>query len=76
MENRDRISSNETDELVEQDLEAPIHALTDIIMQLRTLRKRASEHELKMVSYLLHMAEVEATDLLSDNTTDISLKKH
>ncbi len=76
METRDRTSSIASGELAEPDLEAPVHALADIVMQLRTLRKRASEHELKMVAYLLHMAEVEATDMLSDTATEISLKKH
>ncbi len=39
-------------------------ALADLIKRVRTLRSQAAYHDLDMIAYLLHMAEVEACDSL------------
>lgn len=49
---------------MEPDEAAQALALADLIKRLRTLRSQAAYHDLDMIAYLLHMAEVEACDSL------------
>ncbi len=51
---------------VEPDQTGSDLALADIIERVRRLRSRAGYHDLKMLAYLLHMAEIEASDMLAD----------
>ena len=48
----------------ERDSTAQAEALADLIKRVRTLRSQAAYHDLDMIAYLLHMAEVEARDNL------------
>ena len=51
---------------VEVNQPEPDQALVDIIERVRRLRSRAGYYDLKMLAYLLHMAEIEAADMLAD----------
>ena len=55
---------SETHELAESGGPAQALALADLIKRVRTLRSQAAYHDLDMIAYLLHMAEVEACDKL------------
>lgn len=48
----------------ERDTSAQADALAELIKRVRTLRSQAAYHDLDMIAYLLHMAEVEARDNL------------
>ncbi len=48
----------------ERDTSAQAEALAELIKRVRTLRSQAAYHDLDMIAYLLHMAEVEARDNL------------
>ena len=55
---------SESDRLAEAGGPEQALALADLIKRLRTLRSQAAYHDLDMIAYLLHMAEVEACDSL------------
>lgn len=59
-------SSVAPEQSFEPDQPAPDHALAEIIERVRRLRSRAGYYDLKMLAYLLHMAEIEASDMLAD----------
>ena len=54
----------DADHQVEPDGPEQAIALADLIKRVRTLRSQAAYHDLDMIAYLLHMAEVEACDSL------------